>query len=264
MTIGENIRYWRKKRRLTQKQLCNLICSQSQLSKIERDCEKPSIDIISDIAKKLNISILNLVQNNDSFLKSFSNKKKEILLSLLQNNKKEYHHLLQWFLRFSYNREVEEAYLILYGYIQITEEKPFSMKDIENIQLQIRDNHFESSEISKIFVLVFKLYYSKQRNYLNLEQELEKIKRLLLYQNNYDDLFIFLLIHLILKTFDESVYSINLLNQLLIHTLLCNEIDFDSLVILLNFVIIVTKEKHPKSSQHYKKILVLLIKLYAD
>lgn len=64
--------------------------------------------------------------------------------------------------------------------------------------------------------------------------------------------------------FDESVYSINLLNRLIIHALLSIEIDFDSLVILLNFVIMITKEKHPKSSQHYKKMLVMLTKLYTD
>lgn len=163
MTVGDNIRYWRKKSRLTQKQLCNLICSQSQLSKIERDFEKPNIDIIIDIAKKLNISVENLVRNNNSFFNTFSNKKKEIFLSLLQNNKKDYHDLLKWFLQFSYSREVEEVYLILYGYIQIIEEKPLSMNEIENVQLQIKDNHFESSEILKIFVPVFKVYYFKKK-----------------------------------------------------------------------------------------------------
>lgn len=54
--IGERIRYFRKLQGLTQEQLSQGICSVSHLSKIENGYENPSIYIIEDLCKKLNIS----------------------------------------------------------------------------------------------------------------------------------------------------------------------------------------------------------------
>lgn len=57
MNIGQTIRYYRKRKALSQKELAEGICSQSEISLIEQDKRQPSLALISCISKKLNISI---------------------------------------------------------------------------------------------------------------------------------------------------------------------------------------------------------------
>lgn len=56
--VGERIRYFRKLNRLSQKQLSEGVCSVSHLSNIENGgYERPSVYIIEELCKKLNISL---------------------------------------------------------------------------------------------------------------------------------------------------------------------------------------------------------------
>lgn len=61
--IGRSIKYWRKMRAHTQKQLCQGICSQAELSKIENDLNDPNAKIIYLLAQRLDIPVGKLFED---------------------------------------------------------------------------------------------------------------------------------------------------------------------------------------------------------
>lgn len=61
--VGQSIRYWRKMRAYTQKQLCQGICSQAELSKIENDLNDTSTRIICLLAERLDIPVGKLFED---------------------------------------------------------------------------------------------------------------------------------------------------------------------------------------------------------
>lgn len=64
MKLGTNIKNRREEMKLTQKDLASGICTQSQISKIEKGESVPLADLLYRIADKLNISIDELYDNN--------------------------------------------------------------------------------------------------------------------------------------------------------------------------------------------------------
>jgi transcriptional regulator with XRE-family HTH domain len=64
--IGQKIYYYRKTKGLTQEQLSDAICSISYLSKIENGHENPSLDILSHLCNRLDISVDDLQENSNS------------------------------------------------------------------------------------------------------------------------------------------------------------------------------------------------------
>lgn len=62
MSIGKNIKHCRKARKLTQKQLADMINKTDRsIQKYENDTIEPPISVINDIAKALMISITDLI-----------------------------------------------------------------------------------------------------------------------------------------------------------------------------------------------------------
>ncbi|UKS54812.1 helix-turn-helix domain-containing protein [Exiguobacterium acetylicum] len=56
-SVGDKIKQERKKQRMTQKDLCEGICSQAEISKIENGRNSPTIDLLQQICRRLRIPI---------------------------------------------------------------------------------------------------------------------------------------------------------------------------------------------------------------
>lgn len=64
MSLGNKIKYYRKKRELTQLQLSSLINKDvSTISKIETNKAKPSLNTLERIAKALNVELIDLLDD---------------------------------------------------------------------------------------------------------------------------------------------------------------------------------------------------------
>ncbi|MCT4781456.1 MULTISPECIES: helix-turn-helix domain-containing protein [Exiguobacterium] len=61
-SIGYQLKQIRLEKKLTQREVCENICSQAELSKIEQGKISATIDMIQKIAGKLNVSFLQLIQ----------------------------------------------------------------------------------------------------------------------------------------------------------------------------------------------------------
>lgn len=57
VSIGNEIKQIRKEKKMTQKELCDGICSQAEISKIENGRNSPTIDLLQQIAKRLRIPL---------------------------------------------------------------------------------------------------------------------------------------------------------------------------------------------------------------
>lgn len=79
MTLGESIKNKRKKMNMTQKQLAAGICTQGQISKIEKNEIVPLSNLLKNIADRLNVTIDELYNNK---VKSYDLDKKEYELYL--------------------------------------------------------------------------------------------------------------------------------------------------------------------------------------
>jgi len=65
-SIGENIRKYRRKRNLTQKQLGELLeLSNTYLSDIENNRTNPSIKTLKKVAKALEVSYIELLEDTE-------------------------------------------------------------------------------------------------------------------------------------------------------------------------------------------------------
>lgn len=67
-TFGEVIRSIRKQRKMTQKMLCEDICSQSVLSRIEVGEELPNVLVMQQLCERLGVSIDQVMHNNSSVI----------------------------------------------------------------------------------------------------------------------------------------------------------------------------------------------------
>lgn len=66
MSIGKNIKAWRKARGLTQYQLSESVnLSRSYVADLERDRYNPSVETLETIAKALKIKISDLIENEN-------------------------------------------------------------------------------------------------------------------------------------------------------------------------------------------------------
>ena len=57
VSIGNEIKRIRKQKKMTQKELCDGICSQAEISKIENGRNSPTIDLLQQIAKRLRVPL---------------------------------------------------------------------------------------------------------------------------------------------------------------------------------------------------------------
>lgn len=62
-SIGNEIKRIRKEKKMTQAALCDGICSQAEISKIENGRNSPTIDLLQEIAKRLRVPISLLFQD---------------------------------------------------------------------------------------------------------------------------------------------------------------------------------------------------------
>lgn len=67
-SIGNQLRRIRLEQRFTQQEVCQNICSQAELSKIEQGKVSPTIETIQKIANRLNISILQLFEEDTQMM----------------------------------------------------------------------------------------------------------------------------------------------------------------------------------------------------
>lgn len=85
LSIGNEIKRIRKEKKMTQKQLCDGICSQAEISKIENGRNSPTIDLLQQIAKRLRVPISLLFQDR---LESEQYRKYDMHFSQLLREKK--------------------------------------------------------------------------------------------------------------------------------------------------------------------------------
>lgn len=87
--IGDKIKNLRKKRRMSQEDLCKNICSQSEISRIENNKINPSSYILQQIAKKFGVSIDYFNHTTDSVRDDY----KEVVKKLFERNRRERNYL---------------------------------------------------------------------------------------------------------------------------------------------------------------------------
>ncbi|RJP00290.1 XRE family transcriptional regulator [Exiguobacterium sp. RIT452] len=63
ISIGNEIKRIRQERNWTQSELCRGICSQAEISKIENGRNSPTVDLLQQIAERLEVPISNLLEN---------------------------------------------------------------------------------------------------------------------------------------------------------------------------------------------------------
>ncbi|WP_100012846.1 helix-turn-helix domain-containing protein [Lentibacillus sediminis] len=66
MALGENLRYYRKKKKFTQEELASGICAATYLSKIENDKITPNIETLKLICEKLDITVADVEEKDYS------------------------------------------------------------------------------------------------------------------------------------------------------------------------------------------------------
>ncbi|WP_368914757.1 helix-turn-helix domain-containing protein [Exiguobacterium acetylicum] len=84
VSIGYEIKRLRKEKKITQAELCEGICSQAEISKVENGKNSPTIDLLQQVAKRLKVPLSMLFQDhlrNDVF-QSYD----EQLANLLRTN----------------------------------------------------------------------------------------------------------------------------------------------------------------------------------
>lgn len=110
MLIGQNLRYYRREMGFTQEQLAEGICHGTYISKIENGSIAPPLETLSDLCRKLGITMEQLTQKVDeenwlllnNWLKEISEKR---------GDDKQYNHLISVF------RSVEDPFLLSFYYI---------------------------------------------------------------------------------------------------------------------------------------------------
>lgn len=98
MLVGERLRSWRKKNGLTQEEVAEGICSISYYSKIENNKAEPSEEIIILVAEKLNISIVELMEEKDlnyAYVETAQNIYRLLKENKYQDARNEYYSLME-------------------------------------------------------------------------------------------------------------------------------------------------------------------------
>ncbi|WP_175637887.1 helix-turn-helix domain-containing protein [Metabacillus schmidteae] len=67
-SLGDRIKYYRKKKGLTRKQLCENLCDESTIFRLEKNMHVPRLDILYEIANRLNIQLEQLLLEKDEKL----------------------------------------------------------------------------------------------------------------------------------------------------------------------------------------------------
>ncbi|WP_285801183.1 helix-turn-helix domain-containing protein [Exiguobacterium sp. s193] len=88
LSIGNQIKRIRKEKKMTQKELCDGICSQAEISKIENGRNSPTIDLLQEIAKRLRVPMSLLFQ--DRFESEAYREIDNLLSRLLREQKYEF------------------------------------------------------------------------------------------------------------------------------------------------------------------------------
>ena len=94
LPIGEQIRYYRKKRNFNQKQLATLAsCSMDYLSMLERGLYYPNVGVLIQIAQALEIPVTRLLEDPSDFQLSDSENQQIWILADFQED---FERLEQW------------------------------------------------------------------------------------------------------------------------------------------------------------------------
>ncbi|MEK4648125.1 MULTISPECIES: helix-turn-helix domain-containing protein [unclassified Exiguobacterium] len=85
VSIGYEIKRLRKEKKITQAELCEGICSQAEISKVENGKNSPTIDLLQQVAKRLKVPLSMLFQDHlrSDVFQSYD----EQLADLLRTNK---------------------------------------------------------------------------------------------------------------------------------------------------------------------------------
>ena len=161
MLLGQNLRYYRKEAGFTQEQLAEGICHGTYISKIENGSISAPIETLSDLCRKLGITMEQLTQKIDgekwlllnNWLKEISEKR---------GDDKQYNHLVSVF------RRVEDPFLLSFYHI-ILLRYFILIKDRKNVEVAAHK-------------------VKNYENYVTLETEYEYMFSLGLYEYHFGSL----------------------------------------------------------------------------
>ena len=134
MTIGENLKSYRKEKSLTQKTLAKKLgISTSYMSELESNKRNPSIETVNKIAEKLNISTLYLLEGKKTFedlsIEDQTRLRKEHIKNLTTINEGELLSLFYYLDNLEDNRFNNETVSLMYKALKYSETNKVSDND---------------------------------------------------------------------------------------------------------------------------------------
>lgn len=181
-SIGKKIKQLRIEKRMTQNELCEDICSQAEISKIENGLNSPTVELLQKIASRLNSPIALLFENPQA------NEEIEFFDKFIsdQLREKNFDQIIQFISNYDYNENMN--LIILSTYFQIIVDLKQDQYDFRTatslLSNLIREYDVWNESIS-LFVRIktaianlyaeHELYHLTTSAYLDIEASLEKI-----------------------------------------------------------------------------------------
>ncbi|QHZ52471.1 helix-turn-helix domain-containing protein [Paenibacillus larvae] len=131
MSLGKNIKFFRKQRRLTQIELAEKAnMSRSYLADVERDRYNPSVDTLKSIAKALNIEAQLLLKDDLDVTeqKTFHEEKDALERSKLHNDQNTFHH----------DKELDDEEILILAARQVGHEGTLTKDQLDQIKLAMK------------------------------------------------------------------------------------------------------------------------------
>lgn len=215
-SIGTKIKQLRIEKQMTQKELCEGVCSQAEISKIENSLNSPTVELLQQIAKRLNTPIALLLENPqlkeeiDFFDKTVSDLLRE----------KKYAQVTKLLSKYDYNNENLNL-IILSAYFQIIvdmKQERFDFRTAASLLSNIIQEYDVWNESISLFIRIktaianlyaeHELYHFTTSIYLEIETLLEKLEsstyvislikvyfnhaQILLYQDLFEEAIVFI------------------------------------------------------------------------
>ncbi|MCT4781455.1 MULTISPECIES: helix-turn-helix domain-containing protein [Exiguobacterium] len=182
VSIGNEIKQIRKEKRMTQAALCQGICSQAEISKIENGRNSPTIDLLQQIAKRLRVPMSMLFR--DQHRSEQFRECDRLLTRLLRNH--QFDELLIQIEKIK-SRSANKEIVLLLEYFEIISKERTKKVDFRSSISQLvhltdtEDVWFESPQMYLRIKMAIANFYFENKQFIHSENVYEEILGL-----NYD------------------------------------------------------------------------------
>ncbi|WP_294741071.1 helix-turn-helix domain-containing protein [uncultured Exiguobacterium sp.] len=214
-SIGTKVKQLRIEKKMTQKELCEGICSQAEISKIENGLNSPTVELLQKIAVRLNSPIAILFEN------LYVNEEVELFDHKISNLLREenYDQIIQFISK--YNHEDNIDLIILSAYFQIIvdmKQDRFDFRTAASLLSNLLFKYDVWNESISLFIRIktaianlyaeHELYHLTTSAFIEIETLLEKLEsslyvtslikiyfnhaQILLYQDMFEEAHIFI------------------------------------------------------------------------